>query len=113
MWVIDEPLFMHKDSTRGYTPDPYLAMRSNVDPGEAVDPAEIDDLMHSQVARERYRFEHEYELTRRRNIDRSSRLRAVQTEALKAGVDLAHILGAVDAKLDEAARILQRRRIAA
>jgi hypothetical protein len=107
---VDELRLLDRRAGRNYTSDPIFAMAHEP---EAIDPAEVDDLTHSQVARERYRHEHERELVRKSNLDRSARLRAVQNEARDIGADLGHLFAAIDAKLDEAARLLRRRRVAA
>jgi hypothetical protein len=121
----DRPLYL--DRRGNYTRDPKSAMRGlpseqefSTDRGaeqarqfaglepECVDPAIVDELGLSRAHKERYRSEKALELKQRDNRTRSAQLRALQTDALKAGVDIGVIERVIDAKIDEGRRMLKR-----
>lgn len=87
-----------------------MQMRGSVDPGEAVDPELIAGL--SRPSKERFEREHADELLMREFRSRSARLRDMQNEARRLGIDSRREWQNIDAQLDLVAAKAARRRAA-
>lgn len=94
----DQPVFLHRRPHRNYTRDEHLA--ANREP-EVIDPQAAEHL--ADEARRRHEILHAGELARKRDRSQITRLRHLQAQARKEGVDVSPdiqaLLDAITAKL--------------
>jgi hypothetical protein len=105
--ALDEPRFLDRRPGRSYTDDEQFKLRAE---GEPVDP-DTQARISAEAGR-RFEDARAFELGHRDAKRRSTRLRNVQSEALRLGVDGRRELGAIDAQLDLLGRKVSQRRMA-
>jgi hypothetical protein len=130
--MADEPNFM--DRRGGYTKDPRAALAgvpidedalcgplpgserarqfAQLEP-EPVPPEEVADLPSSRANREQFDAFRDTELRHRAAKSRSTRLRNLQSEAIRLGIDVDRMLKAIDRQLDLVGRTVAQAKRAA
>ena len=105
--MADEPRYLDRRSGRGTTTDAIFKM-----PGEPEAVDEETQQRYSDEARKRFADDRADELALRDARSRSVRLRNVQNEARRLGLDARRELGVIDAQIDLIGRKAGRQRAA-
>jgi hypothetical protein len=106
--ALDQPRYLDRRAGRNYTSNPALAMR-----GEPEAVSEDVQQQISAAARLRFEEERQDELFRRDARSRTAKVRDLQNEVRRLGVDGARELRAIDAQLEQLGRKVSRRRATA
>jgi hypothetical protein len=107
--VADRPRLLHRSSIRGYTDQKSQALRS----GRQLEPEAIPEELqreYSAEARRRWEVVKADELARKASRSRCGRLKKVDQDARRRGIDIHRHLAAIEREIALAEQLVTRRR---